>query len=96
MWLGQYGRWIPGHSAGNDDAANQRWSRNVTAATVAKKVGLPPEQVFKTLCCRGDRKGVCLAVVPGDANNDGALGNEDFDSALEPVPVSGGLSFTVR
>ena len=40
---------------------------DLTAATVAKKVGLPPEQVFKTLCCRGDRKGVCLAVVPGSA-----------------------------
>jgi Cys-tRNA(Pro)/Cys-tRNA(Cys) deacylase len=33
---------------------------------VAEKVGLPPAQLFKTLVCRGDRTGVCLAVVPGD------------------------------
>jgi Cys-tRNA(Pro)/Cys-tRNA(Cys) deacylase len=34
------------------------------AETVARKIGLPPEQVFKTLVARGDRNGVCLAVVP--------------------------------
>jgi len=28
---------------------------------------MPPEQVFKTLVARGDRNGVCFAVVPGDA-----------------------------
>ena len=33
-------------------------------------MGLPPEQVFKTLVCRGDRHGVCLAVVPGSAQLD--------------------------
>lgn len=43
---------------------------DLTAATVARKVGLPPEQVFKTLVVRGDRNGVCLAVVPGDAELD--------------------------
>ncbi|WP_394842686.1 Cys-tRNA(Pro) deacylase [Pendulispora brunnea] len=43
---------------------------DLTAATVARKVGLPPEQVFKTLCARGDRHGVCFAVVPGDAELD--------------------------
>jgi Cys-tRNA(Pro)/Cys-tRNA(Cys) deacylase len=40
---------------------------DLTAETVARKVGLPAEQVFKTLVARGDRHGVCLAVVPGDA-----------------------------
>jgi Cys-tRNA(Pro)/Cys-tRNA(Cys) deacylase len=40
------------------------------AETVARKIGLPPEQVFKTLVARGDRNGVCLAVVPGDAELD--------------------------
>ncbi|WP_394832126.1 Cys-tRNA(Pro) deacylase [Pendulispora rubella] len=43
---------------------------DLTAATVARKVGLPLEQVFKTLCARGDRHGVCFAVVPGDAELD--------------------------
>ena len=40
---------------------------DLAAETVARKVGLPAEQVFKTLVARGDKQGVCLAVVPGDA-----------------------------
>jgi Cys-tRNA(Pro)/Cys-tRNA(Cys) deacylase len=40
---------------------------DLSAATVAGKIGLPLDQVFKTLVVRGDRNGVCLAVVPGDA-----------------------------
>jgi len=43
---------------------------DLAAETVARKVGLPPEQVFKTLVAKGDRKGVCFAVVPGDAQLD--------------------------
>lgn len=35
------------------------------AETVAKKVGMPLEQVFKTLVTRGDKTGVMLACVPG-------------------------------
>jgi Cys-tRNA(Pro)/Cys-tRNA(Cys) deacylase len=40
---------------------------HLTAEEVASRVGLPAEQVFKTLVARGDRTGVMLAVVPGDA-----------------------------
>jgi Cys-tRNA(Pro)/Cys-tRNA(Cys) deacylase len=40
---------------------------DLSAATVAGKIGLPLDQVFKTLVVRGDRNGVCLAIVPGDA-----------------------------
>jgi Cys-tRNA(Pro)/Cys-tRNA(Cys) deacylase len=40
---------------------------DLSAGTVARKVGLPVEQVFKTLVARGDKSGVLLAVVPGDA-----------------------------
>lgn len=43
---------------------------HLTAAEVAERVGLPAEQVFKTLVVRGDRNGVCLAVVPGDSDLD--------------------------
>ena len=43
---------------------------DLTAETVARKVGLPPEQVFKTLVVRGDKHGVCLAVVPGNCELD--------------------------
>lgn len=39
---------------------------DLAAETVAAKIGLPPEQVFKTLVARGDRNGICVAVVPGD------------------------------
>jgi len=40
---------------------------NFTAVDVAHKVGMPAEQVFKTLVVRGDRTGAMLAVVPGPA-----------------------------
>jgi Cys-tRNA(Pro)/Cys-tRNA(Cys) deacylase len=40
------------------------------AGSVAQKIGLPPEQVFKTLVVRGDRNGVCLAVVPASSELD--------------------------
>jgi Cys-tRNA(Pro)/Cys-tRNA(Cys) deacylase len=43
---------------------------NLSAITVANKVGLPPEQVFKTLVCvTADREHV-FAVIPGDAELD--------------------------
>jgi Cys-tRNA(Pro)/Cys-tRNA(Cys) deacylase len=41
---------------------------DLSAETVAAKVGLPPEQVFKTLVARGDRTGVVMAVVAADAD----------------------------
>ncbi|TMB11377.1 MAG: Cys-tRNA(Pro) deacylase [Deltaproteobacteria bacterium] len=43
---------------------------NLSAESVARKVRLPPEQVFKTLVCRGDRTGVLFAVVPAGAELD--------------------------
>ena len=39
---------------------------DLAAETVAAKIGLPPEQVFKTLVARGDRNRVCMAAIPGD------------------------------
>ncbi len=43
---------------------------DLAAESVALKIGLPAEQVFKTLVARGDRVGVCLAVIPGNAQLD--------------------------
>jgi Cys-tRNA(Pro)/Cys-tRNA(Cys) deacylase len=43
---------------------------DLSAESVAQKIGLPPEQVFKTLVCRGDRTGVLFAVVPAGAELD--------------------------
>ena len=58
------------------------------AETVARKIGLPPEQVFKTLVVRGDRNGICLAVVPADAELDEkALARQTGDRKIEMVPL---------
>ena len=61
---------------------------DLAAESVAKKIGLPPEQVFKTLVVRGDRNGVCLAVVPGDSEvNEKALAKLTGDRRVEMVPL---------
>lgn len=61
---------------------------DLTAETVAKKIGLPPDQVFKTLVVRGDRNGICMAVVPGDAELDlKALAKLAGDRKMELVPL---------
>ncbi|MBC7545449.1 MAG: Cys-tRNA(Pro) deacylase [Candidatus Sericytochromatia bacterium] len=39
---------------------------DLSAIAVAQKIGMPPEQVFKTLAVRGDRHGIALAVIPGN------------------------------
>jgi len=47
------------------------WSEEeLDAVSVARKIGLPPEQVFKTLVVRGDRTGVMVASIPGNAELD--------------------------
>jgi Cys-tRNA(Pro)/Cys-tRNA(Cys) deacylase len=39
---------------------------DLSAKAVAAKIGLPPEQLFKTLAVRGDRNGIYLAVIPAN------------------------------
>jgi Cys-tRNA(Pro)/Cys-tRNA(Cys) deacylase len=41
-----------------------------SAESVARKVGLPLEQVFKTLVARGDKTGVMMVCIPGDTELD--------------------------
>jgi Cys-tRNA(Pro)/Cys-tRNA(Cys) deacylase len=61
---------------------------DLTAETVAGKIGLPAEQVFKTLVARGDRHGVCFAVVPGNCRLDlKALAKLTGDRKVETVPL---------
>lgn len=61
---------------------------DLSATTVAAKVGLPAEQVFKTLIARGDRTGVMLAVVPGDVTLDlKALARASGDRRTELVAL---------
>ena len=43
---------------------------DLSAESVARKIGLPDEQVFKTLVARGDRNGVCFALVPAGTELD--------------------------
>lgn len=61
---------------------------DLTAETVARKIGLPAEQVFKTLVVKGDRNGVCFAVIPGDAElNLKALAKVTGDRKVELAPL---------
>jgi Cys-tRNA(Pro)/Cys-tRNA(Cys) deacylase len=61
---------------------------HLAAEEVALRVGLPPEQVFKTLVARGDRTGVMLAVVPGNAALDlKALAKLAGDRKCDTVPL---------
>jgi Cys-tRNA(Pro)/Cys-tRNA(Cys) deacylase len=61
---------------------------DLSAESVARKVGLPAEQVFKTLMCRGDRNGPCFAVVPGDAQLDfKALARLSGDRSVDIVAL---------
>jgi Cys-tRNA(Pro)/Cys-tRNA(Cys) deacylase len=61
---------------------------DLSAENVAAKVGMPPEQVFKTLCVRGDRNGVCFAVIPGSYELDfKKLAKACGDRKAEMVPL---------
>ncbi len=58
------------------------------AESVAAKVGLPAEQVFKTLVARGDRNGVCFAVIPANTELDlKALANATGNKKIDLVPL---------
>jgi Cys-tRNA(Pro)/Cys-tRNA(Cys) deacylase len=61
---------------------------DLSAESVARKVDLGPEQVFKTLVVRGDRAGVCLAVVPANTElNFKALAKLAGDRKMEMVAL---------
>ena len=61
---------------------------DLAAESVARKVGLPAEQVFKTLVARGDKYGVCFAVVPGDQQLDlKALAQMSGNKKIETVAL---------
>lgn len=61
---------------------------DLSAETVAGKIGMPVEQVFKTLLARGDRNGLCFAVIPGNAELDlKALAKGTGDRKIDLVAV---------
>ena len=62
---------------------------DLSAPYVAGKIGLPVNQVFKTLVVRGDRNGITLAVVPGDSELDlKALARVSGNRKMEMVQLS--------
>jgi len=61
---------------------------DLSAEKVARDIGMPPGQVFKTLVARGDPHGVLLAVVPADAELDlKALARLSDNRRVEMVPL---------
>lgn len=61
---------------------------DLAAESVAAKIGMPPEQVFKTLVVRGERNGIALAVIPGSYELDfKALAQSMGDKKVEMVPL---------
>src|SRR5450432_3404521 len=61
---------------------------DLAAETVAAKIGMPPQQVFKTLVARGDRNGIVMAVIPGDQElNLKALAIAAGERKIQLVPV---------
>ena len=61
---------------------------DLAAEAVATKIGLPPEQLFKTLVAEGDRQGICMAVIPSDTELDlKALAAASGNRKIQLVPV---------
>jgi Cys-tRNA(Pro)/Cys-tRNA(Cys) deacylase len=61
---------------------------DLSAGNVAAKVGLPLDQVWKTLVARGDRTGVLFAVLPGSATLDlKALAKLSGNRSVDTVPL---------
>jgi Cys-tRNA(Pro)/Cys-tRNA(Cys) deacylase len=61
---------------------------DLAAESVAAKIGMPAEQVFKTLLARGDRHGPCFAVIPGSYELDlKALARATGDRKIDLVPL---------
>jgi Cys-tRNA(Pro)/Cys-tRNA(Cys) deacylase len=69
---------------------------DLSALTVAKKIGMPPEQVFKTLLTTGGPNSYVFAVIPGDAELDfkklaraAGLRKAEMVSLKEVQPLTG-------
>ncbi|NJM96460.1 MAG: aminoacyl-tRNA deacylase [Phormidesmis sp. RL_2_1] len=61
---------------------------DLVATSTAKKLGLPADQVFKTLVVEGDRHGVALAVIPGSYRlNLKAFARLSGDRKVDTVPL---------
>jgi Cys-tRNA(Pro)/Cys-tRNA(Cys) deacylase len=63
-------------------------AEHLDAETVAAKIGMPPEQVFKTLVVKGDGRECYFAVIPGNTELDlKALAKLTGDRRIEMAPL---------
>src|SRR4030042_5865794 len=61
---------------------------DLSAESVARKVSLPLEQVFKTLVARGDKTGVLMACIPGNFELDlKAMATVSGNKKVDMVPM---------
>lgn len=61
---------------------------DLSAESVARKVGMEPASVFKTLCVRADDRRALFAVIPGDHELDlKALARAAGKKSVAPVPL---------
>jgi Cys-tRNA(Pro)/Cys-tRNA(Cys) deacylase len=66
-----------------------------SAVEVARRLNVPPDALFKTLIARGERSGVVMALVPGDATLDlRRLAHVAGDKRVEMVDPSEILRLT--
>src|SRR5215472_8365835 len=77
---------IRGYEVNEDDLSAQH---------VAEAIGMPPEQVFKTLVVRGDHTGVLLAAIPANSELDlKALAEASGNKSVDLVPLKEVLALT--
>lgn len=68
---------------------------DLSAVHVAASIGMPAQQIFKTLVCRGDKEGIVMAVIPGDATLDlKALAKASGNKRVEMVALKEVLPLT--
>src|SRR5262245_63329448 len=68
---------------------------DLSAENVAVKIGLPPEQVFKTLLCQGDTTGYLFALLPAGTELDPRLlAKASGNKRIELVPLRDVLAIT--
>ena len=68
---------------------------DLSAEKVAGKIGLPPEQLFKTLVAQGDRHGICMVVIAANMELElKALAAASGDRKIHLVPVKELLKLT--
>lgn len=68
---------------------------HLDAVHVAHEVGMPPGQIFKTLCVRGDKTGIVFAVIRGDGElNLKALAKASENKKMELVHLKEVLPLT--